>query len=71
MEGEIIAKQKNKMTENEPTETNINQNKKVLINARDIQSGTNKNNTVKVDKLATSSIDTTAAPVKEKKITNK
>lgn len=67
IKGEIVAKQKNKMTENASTETNNNQNKKTQVNTPDVPTNTNQNNKVKVNTPATSSTDSTATPVKEKK----
>ncbi|MGZ5222418.1 MAG: hypothetical protein ACXWC7_20185, partial [Chitinophagaceae bacterium] len=67
MKGEIIAAQKNKMTENASTETNINQNKATQVNTTETPTNTNQNNTVEVKPPATISTDSTATPVKKKK----
>ena len=67
MKGEIIAKEKNKMTEKASTETNINQNKATQVNTSEAPTNTNQNNTVEVNTPATSSTDSTATPVKKKK----
>ena len=67
MKGEIIAKQKNTMTEKTSTETNVNQNKTTPVNTPDVRSNTNQNNTLKVNTPAPSVTDSTTTPVKEKK----
>lgn len=67
MKGEIIAKQKNKMTEKASTETNISQNKTTPVNNPDAPTNTNQNNTPIVNTPAPSSTDSTATPDKKKK----
>ena len=67
MKGEIIAKEKNKMTEKASTETNLNQNNTSQVKTSDKQTTTNQNNTIKVNSPATNSTDSTATPDKEKK----
>ena len=67
MKGEIIAKEKNKMTEKTSTETNLNQNNTSQVKTSDKQTTTNQNNTIKVNSPATNSTDSTATSDKEKK----
>lgn len=65
--GEIISKQKNKITEKASTQTNNNQNKTTQVNNPDAPTNTNQNNTPIVNTSAPSSTDSTATPVKKKK----
>ena len=67
LKGEIIATQKNKMTEKTSIETNNNQNKIIPVNTPGAQTNTNQNNTLKANTPAPSVTDSGATQGKKKK----
>jgi exonuclease VII small subunit len=67
LKGEIIAKQKNRMTENASTDPSINQNKNTQVNSAVRPPNTNQKNTVTINTPSTNSTDSSTIPVKEKK----